>query len=278
MRFEPKAQPSMLIFKVEMSRSCREMLDAGETELRDYGCPRKNWSKQVIADYAPAIGKAHVERAITALAHKMSTEADLMVETMSRKIDQIQFGFEMQYASHEKTMMARETAHTVKNLNTTAHHKLLELMEMELNDDVAEQVRQTLAIMMTAAHQTYQLSRVGEILRGEPPQLCDTLDDATASWQKICGNNFHIDSSARGLLVDGFRVVAVLSNAWNNALSHGDSTRMGETEMHIHASPPDSVEIVIINAAQEDAPAFDSIDESDSNVNLSPKNEFRSSP
>ena len=109
MRFEPEAQPSMLIFKVEMSRSCREMLDAGETELRDYGCPRKNWSKQVIADYAPAIGKAHVERAITALAHKMSTEADLMVETMSRKIDQIQFGFEMQYASHEKTMMARET-------------------------------------------------------------------------------------------------------------------------------------------------------------------------
>ena len=186
-----------------------------------------------------------------------------MVETLHRKMDQIQFGFEMQYASHEKTMMARETAHTVKNLNTTAHHMLLELMELELDDQVAEKIRQTLAIMMTAAHQTYQLSRVGEILRGEPPQLCDNLADVTISWQKICGHHFHLDQSARHLLVDGFRVVAVLSNAWNNALSHGDSTRMSETEIHIRDVPPDLVQISIINIAQKDAPAFEDVEESD---------------
>ena len=70
---------------------------------------------------------------------------------------------------------------------------------MNLPSNVANQVRQTLAIMMTAAHQTYQLSRVGEILKGDKQHLTTRVSDCTLTWQKICANHFHADADALAL-------------------------------------------------------------------------------
>ena len=47
MRFEPESQPSMLVFKVEMSRICREMLEVGEMDLRTHACPQERWLQQI---------------------------------------------------------------------------------------------------------------------------------------------------------------------------------------------------------------------------------------
>ena len=91
----------------------------------------------------------------------------------------------------ENNLIARETAHTVKNLNTTAHHKLLELLDevkyfssINLEEHhrlhgFEVKLRQTMAIMMTAAQQTYQLSRVGEILKGEAQHLTVRVSECT---------------------------------------------------------------------------------------------------
>ena len=277
LRFQPTKHSSMLHFKIEMERECQTHLRAGIQDFSNSKHPQKEWIEQMIEKYDAFIGKGNgncIQKSIQALTHKLSAEVELMVTKLSRKLDQIQFQFEMEYANHEKIMMERETAHTVKNLNTTAHHQLLNLLEMNLPPNVADQVRQTLAIMMTAAQQTYQLSRVGEILRGEVPQLKDYLVDATRSWSKICGaNNFQLDSCSQELIVDGFRVIAVLSNAWNNALNHGDTTRMNETKMYFCAAKNDLVEICIINRAQEDATPFDSIEDCESNHKNRNKNE-----
>ena len=177
----------------------------------------------------------------------------------------------------EKNLIARETAHTVKNLNTTAHHKLLELLEIvntlrtkdrtrqEYNrlQSFEVQLRQTLAIMMTAAQQTYQLSRVGEILRGEPQHLNSRVGTCTSTWEKICGKNFHADADALELLVDEFRIVAILSNAWSNALAHGDCTRMNETEIILRANEQrKTLEVSVVNASQHDEIPFEQVDES----------------
>ena len=128
----------------------------------------------------------HVDGSITMIA---------VARDISNRSKEYMLDFE-----REKNLIARETAHTVKNLNTTAHHKLIEVLEgfenfahevTELGKlhnlppmnalyrkhrDTAlatstDHLRQALAIMMTAAQQSYQLSRVGEILRGEPAHL-----------------------------------------------------------------------------------------------------------
>jgi hypothetical protein len=217
----------------------------------------------------------------------LSDGTSLMVAVardITSRSKEFMLGFE-----REKNLIARETAHTVKNLNTTAHHKLLELLE-ELHDmpdsaseeemetkktaiicrssvryrrreHFTEQLRQTLAIMMTAAQQTYQLSRVGEILRGEPQHLTESVEQCTKTWQKICASNFHADPDALALLVDEFRLVALLSNAWNNALAHGDCTRMNETEISLRARFPDMLEVKVVNPSQIDEKSFETIDE-----------------
>ena len=190
----------------------------------------------------------------------------------------------------EKNSIARETAHTVKNLNTMAHHKLLELLDELKNVPIAlEQVRrdnqikrhpklvefrakqseafgvgirQALAIMITAAQQTYQLSRVADIVRGEAAHLLTRVSDCTSTWEKICTSNFHADSGALALLVDEFRIVAILSNAWSNALAHGDCTRMDETEIILLANHADkTLEIKVVNASLHDERPFESVDE-----------------
>ena len=125
-----------------------------------------------------------------------------------------------------------------------------------------EQLRQTLAIMTTAAQQTYQLSRVGEILKGDKQHLTSRVSDCTLTWRKICGaKHFHADADALALLVDEFRINAIFSNAWSNALAHGDCTRMLETEIILKAKSPNMLEISIINPSQPLELPFDFIDE-----------------
>jgi len=221
----------------------------------------------------------------------------LMV-AVARDISSRSKAFQLEFEK-EKNLVARETAHTVKNLNTTAHHKLLDLLEelhempdsssdqteneieMEEKEEkekketersttlknlkklyrrrehFVEQIRQTLAIMMTAAQQTYQLSRVGEILRGEKQHLDTSVCDCTKTWQKICVANFFAEPDALALLVDEFRLVALLSNAWNNALSHGDCTRMNETQIILQARSPNMLVVQVVNASQPDELPFD---------------------
>jgi hypothetical protein len=265
LRFQPSRYLSKLQFKLEMQRGCKELLEAGEKVLRSGGNPKAEWIQRMIKKYGLILGNRQgnlVQKSIETLTYKLGAEADLMIAKLSNKLDQLQFQFEMEYANHEKMMMERETAHTVKNLNTTAHHELLNLLELDLSSNAAGQVRQILALMITAAHQTYQLSRVGEIVRGEEPQLKDYLVDATMSWSKICGHdNFCLDEDSKELIVDGFRIIAVLANAWNNALNHGDSTRMNENKMYLCAAATNLVKICIVNRAQKDAPAFDHIEE-----------------
>ena len=190
----------------------------------------------------------------------------------------------------EKNSIARETAHTVKNLNTMAHHKLLELLDelktvpialeqvrrdnqikrqpklMEIRAKQREAfgvgIRQTLAIMTTAAQQTYQLSRVADIVRGEAAHLMTRVSECTSTWEKICTSNFHADADALALLVDEFRIVAILSNAWSNALAHGECTRMDETEIILLANHADkTLEVKVVNASLHDERPFESVDE-----------------
>tara|TARA_B100000795_G_scaffold242081_1_gene205148 strand:+ start:1653 stop:4442 length:2790 start_codon:yes stop_codon:yes gene_type:complete len=185
-------------------------------------------------------------------------------------------------AEQEKNLIARETAHTVKNLNTMAHHKLLDLLELLEDSKVlekqgeklpnieaiafADQLRQTLAIMMTAAQQTYQLSRVGEILRGDKQYLTTRVSECTRTWQKICGSNFMASPCAMQVLVDEFRIVAILSNGWSNALAHGDCTRMNETEIILQTDVSNkTLSISIVNASQHDELPFSKADETNMN-------------
>ena len=200
---------------------------------------------------------------------------------------------------------ARETAHAVKNLNTTALHKLFEMLDIikargesrgiefqrrgdtegcvsidatvasvahakstdttaAATDDplscLSEQIRQVIAMMSCAAHLTYQQSRVAGILRGEPAILTETLEAATKSWQDICGDRFYASPTARRLLVDRFRVMAVLSNAWGNALAHGDAERLNEVEISMRAVPPNSLEVRVSNWCRADDKSFDGVD------------------
>jgi hypothetical protein len=199
----------------------------------------------------------------------------------------------------------------VKNLNTTAIHQLLEVLELlrsegeqeeeeEEEEEEAEElaatesaaaalardakargraagatsrspstkygiiaahVRQSIAIMSCAAHLTYQQSRIGGILRGEAPLLTEPLGMVTQTWQRICGpGRFRASATACRLLVDRFRVVAVLSNAWGNALAHGDSARLGEVEICLRAVPPNLVEIRVSNWSRHDDESFDGVE------------------
>ena len=186
--------------------------------------------------------------------------------------------YELEF-EREKYLIARETAHTVKNLNTMAHHKVLEVLA-ELgtlpNENTLsavqnttitvslDQLRQTLAIMMTAAQQSYQLSRIGEILSGKPQHLTVKVRECTKTWQKICGEKFCAQEDVLELLVDEFRLVAILSNAWSNALAHGDCTRMAETEIILKGNyTTETLEVSVINASQQDERPFDNIEDQD---------------
>ena len=61
-------------------------------------------------------------------------------------------------------------------------------------------------------------------------------------------------------LVDRFRVMAVLSNAWGNALAHGDASRLDEVEIRLRAVPPNLVEIRVSNWSGPDDESFDGVD------------------
>ena len=223
-----------------------------------------------------------------------STLMVAVVRDVSNRSQALRLEFEK-----EKNLIARETAHTVKNLNTSAHHKLLDLLdEVHGNMETKKtewpeeykklqgfegQLRQTLAIMMTAAQQTYQLSRVGEILRGEAQHLEKRVDACTQCWEKICGQNFHADADALALLVDEFRIVAILSNGWSNALAHGDCQRMNETKISLVANHEgQSLQIIIVNASQHDEIPFQHVNDDNDLDNLiesqQERDEFGSSP
>ena len=233
-----------------------------------------------------ALKKRGLKRDCELMVNKVTRlDGSITMVAVARDISNLTSSIMLDY-EREKNLIARETAHTVKNLNTTAYHKLLELLEdlnlMQIDQkktgtmidatyssksskrlqNYEEQLRQTLAIMTTAAQQTYQLSRVGEILKGDKQHLTSRVSDCTLTWRKICGaNHFHADADALALLVDEFRINAIFSNAWSNALAHGDCTRMSETEIILKAKSPNMLEISIINPSQPLELPFDFIDE-----------------
>jgi hypothetical protein len=72
---------------------------------------------------------------------------------------------------------------------------------------------------------------------------------------------------AMQVLVDEFRIVAILSNGWSNALAHGDCTRMNETEIILQTDVSNlkPLSISIVNASQHDELPFSKADETNMN-------------
>lgn len=208
-----------------------------------------SWVKLVHKQFDSLLGAALVSRIIGALEERFLMQRKLNEARLSEQLQRLRIRMARKITDYERSMRARETAHTVKNLNTIAHHKLVELLDSDLDVHVRRQVQQVLAIVNTAAHQTYQLNRVVDILRGTPPDKTCPIEVAVKEWRIICGKRFHLGDRVKGLLVDRFRLVAVLSNAWNNALDHGDSTRMHLVSVRIEWRSETSVTVVVENPA-----------------------------
>ena len=230
-----------------------------------------------------ALGEKECEFVVNKII-KTETSTTMVASARDVSVRQKMFRLEFERVQH---LIARETAHTVKNLNTSAHHNLLGMMELletaDLQPNKRQQLstnlRQTLGMMMTAAQQTYQLSRVGDVLKGNKPLLTTPVKECTQSWQQVCTCNFHANVEALEGLVDEFRIVAILSNGWSNALAHGDCTRMDETEIHLVANHGDkTLEVSVVNASNVDELPFANFNQLDDFLEVQQEKVFGGSP
>ena len=250
-----------------------------------------------------ALGEKECEFVVNKIS-KTETSTTMVASARDVSVRQKIFRLEFERIQH---LIARETAHTVKNLNTSAHHNLLGMMELleteplelekvrvenkiaknqiladlqqKKRQQLSKNLRQTLGMMMTAAQQTYQLSRVGDVLIGNKPLLTTPVKECTQSWQQVCTCNFHANVEALEGLVDEFRIVAILSNGWSNALAHGDCTRMDETEIHLVANHGDkTLEVSVVNASNVDELPFANFNQLDDFLEVQQEKVFGGSP